>query len=661
MWRNGRRLYSVFMFPFVVWAGAVAVLLVPGFLLESLVRPASRGLLAASYPSPGVPSGPTSVRLAMAIAFGLAFWPVLFLWTSTAGLHWSPAAARVVLALLAIACGMVMRRRGSFRFRADSWADPWTWLTVALFALAAFTRVSQIGGVVLPLWVDSVHHTMIARLLIDQGSLPSSYAPFIPDSSFYYHWGFHAVVAFVAWITGLTAPIDVARLLLWLGQLLNALTFVPMYAAGRTLFASRRAGLLTAVFATLVSYFPAYYVSWGRYTHLAGLLLLAPLAIALWRASRRPSIANAIATAILSAGLILIHVRIAFFAATFAIVLLIVRRFRGAAIWAASALVAIALVSPWLVRLTGNDNVRRIMAPAASEKGRWETSNAVQDDLIWAPNNVPLMIAASGGLLGLTTLAPMTPGWRIAAIAWWLTLVIALQRRRASRGFGRRFALVAAWTALTALLVNSARLGLPPLRAVPNSAAIITFFVPLSLAAAGLASWFLDRVAPRHASRLTAIAAIVIAATGASTMLQVINPLTLLAREGDLRALAWIGRHTPPDAKFASGVQPWMAGSFVGVDGGYWIPVLTGRRSLLPPGLYTWVEPPEETARVNGVLAAWSSASSAGEALATLRGARVTHVYFGPASTSPMRSLLAATGAATPVYGEDGVTILRLR
>ena len=654
-------------------AGAIAVLLAPGLLVEALLP--RRGDLF--------------VRLAMAIGYGLAFWPLLFLWTSSAGLRWTPAAARVVVAMLAIACVIVIRRRAPFRLRDVRW----TLLTAALFALAIVTRITQIRGVVLPLWVDSVHHTMIARLLIDHGSLPASYAPFIADSSFYYHWGFHAVVAFVAWVTGMTSPIDVARLLLWFGQMLNALTFVSMYAAGRALFSMRAAwmtaaiaalmpflsfyaqetrmyslmvllSMAAAVFATLVSYFPAYYVSWGRYTHLCGLLLLAPIGIALARAARRPSIANGLGLVILSAGLIVIHVRIAFFAATFAVVLaialVVARRARGIAIWIAAAVAAIVLVSPWLVRLTGNENVRRVLAPAAAEKGQWETSNGVQDDLLWAPNNVPLMIAATGGLFGLTRIAPMALGWRLAAFAWWGALVFAV-RQRTSR-IAAPYLLVAGWTALTALLVNASRFGLPPLRAVPNSAAIITLFVPLSLAAAGLVAWFVARVTPRHASLVTAIVAVAIALIGASTMWTVINPRTLLAREADLRALAWIRERTPRDAKFAVGVQPWMAGSFVGIDGGYWIPVLTDRASLLPPGLYTWAEPAAQTARVNEILAEWSAAPAPTPALLDLlRREHVTDVYFGPAGSSPMRALLVETGAGTVVYDDGGVTIVHLR
>ena len=38
------------------------------------------------------------------------------------------------------------------------------------------------------------------------------------------------------------------------------------------------AGLVAALAASLVSYFPAYYVSWGRYTQLTAMILL-PAAI----------------------------------------------------------------------------------------------------------------------------------------------------------------------------------------------------------------------------------------------------------------------------------------------------------------------------------------------------------------------------------------------
>ena len=106
----------------------------------------------------------------------------------------------------------------------------------------------------------------------------------------------------------------VADLLLQYGQLLNAMTVVMVYAAGRTLFASRRAGLWAAVLAGTVSWFPAYYVTWGRYTQLAGMLLLCGLFALLVRVQARSRWGDWAATVVLASGLALVHVRIAFFA-----------------------------------------------------------------------------------------------------------------------------------------------------------------------------------------------------------------------------------------------------------------------------------------------------------------------------------------------------------
>src|SRR5215203_2836784 len=158
----------------------VAVLWVPGAIATRILRIGSRD---------GV------IRIAQEIALGLSFWPILFLFTSLAGLSWNVTSARVVFALLVIAL-IVLSIRGRGERRKP---DAIGMTAIALLAIVAFTRVRNIDSIVLPLWVDSVHHTMIVRLLVDHGRLPETYAPFIPQSTFYYHWGFHAVTAFVAW------------------------------------------------------------------------------------------------------------------------------------------------------------------------------------------------------------------------------------------------------------------------------------------------------------------------------------------------------------------------------------------------------------------------------------------------------------------------------
>jgi len=638
-----------------VSVAAFAVLWVPGAILRRILRRPAVDRIAT---------------LGEEIALGLAFWPLLFLLTSSLGMAWTAMAARVVLALMLIVLtAIAWKRRAPIRGvdRPEAFA-------IALVAIVVFTRVRQIAGVAYPLWVDSVHHAMIVRLLTSEGRLPASYAPFIPDSTFYYHWGFHAVMAFVAWVTGSLSGDAIARLLLFVGQLLNVLVFFAVYCGANVLLRSRRAAVLAATLATLVSFFPAYYVSWGRYTQLCGLLVLPPLAAAFWRLGRHPGRSRAAEVAVLSGGLLLIHVRVAIVFAVLAVVLVLLltiqRQWRGLAWCGVAAAAGTALAAPWLIRLESLPQIRTILAPGVADLARWETPNQVPDDLLWSPNNAPLFALATGGLIGLTPARHLAVGWRVASIVAWAGLVFLLERRArrkrrtARRADAWRLGILALWVLLTAALINIDRIGLPRFRPVPNSAAIIMLFLPLSAAGAHLLRWtYGELLTPRKARALLLWTALAIGIGGASTMLRIINPTTLLVLPADRDALRWIPAHTPPTARFAVGVQPWIGGSFMGIDGGYWIPVVAGRASILPPGLYPWVMPADRVAAVTNVLEQWHQAQQNGASAIgnLLRADGLTHVYFGPRNDTALRRAAAVDQSLERVYDSAGVEIYKLR
>jgi hypothetical protein len=75
------------------------------------------------------------------------------------------------------------------------------------------------------------------------------------------------------------SSLDLPQAMLVSGQALNVLQVLA--AAGLATYLWRRplAGIVAALVVGLLSIFPAYYVSWGRYTQLTGLLLLPPLMI----------------------------------------------------------------------------------------------------------------------------------------------------------------------------------------------------------------------------------------------------------------------------------------------------------------------------------------------------------------------------------------------
>jgi hypothetical protein len=612
------------------WVAGLVLLWAPGFLLTEGLR-LFRG-------------EDRVVRFAIDVALGLTIWPLVFLWTSALHLPWTPAAMRaiggavIVAALILLAVRAPRARWSRLRPAVRGVA-----LVALLAAGAAALRIHDIRGLAFPPWVDGVHHVMIIRLLLDGGVVPATADPYIPGGAFFYHWGFHLPAAMAAAMTGNTAPPDVPPFLLQYGQLLNALTFVTMYAAGRVLLRSREAGIFTAVLVSFVSYFPAFYVSWGRYTHLAGTLVLPPLLIVLWRlATRRRRGALLAVAAILAAGLALIHVRVSFFALAFAVVLAGVGagfsrpharpaeagRYTPLLRWAVAALIAGILISPWVVRLANEPRVAELaQGPAGTPLY-----------LIGANHNRELLSLATCGFTGMAGWFSMPLTGRIASAAWCL-LVIAVSIRARRAVPWRPLLLIAAWCGLIFV-------GLKATRFASLDSAVITLFMPLSIAGAALITYVVRRV-----PAVATVLAIAIAAGGASMLTEIVNPITVFADAADLRALRWIARNAPPTALFAVEARPWISPAWVGVDGGYWIGVATGRRSILPPLLYGWSLPPDEIMRIDTLLAAWSA-----RRWDALRAAGVTHVYSG----SMRRASLLGDPHLRPIYRDGGAVVYEL-
>ncbi|HEX7829719.1 MAG TPA: hypothetical protein VF787_08685, partial [Thermoanaerobaculia bacterium] len=219
------------------------------------------------------------VRLAIVFALGLSVWPILFLITTRLGIEIAPGAMRaIVYASIVAGCATAILRARRVRWSRVRAAIP-LFATFAILAVIAIaTRVSHIRTLAFPPWVDGVHHAMIVRLLLEQGVVPATADPYIPGAAFFYHWGFHVPATFVAAATGSS---EMPTFLLQYGQALNALSLLMIYAAGRVLLRSREAGLIAASLAMFVSYYTGFYLSWGRYTHLAGTLVLPALLIAL--------------------------------------------------------------------------------------------------------------------------------------------------------------------------------------------------------------------------------------------------------------------------------------------------------------------------------------------------------------------------------------------
>jgi hypothetical protein len=594
------------------------------------------------------------VRLAIQIALGLSVWPILFLLTSKLGLRWTPGAMRVaVIVTIVVGLSLALRRRPRHLRPALPLLATFAFLAL----LAIVTRVSHMRDLAFPAWVDGVHHAMVVRLILEQGAVPATSDPYIPGAAFGYHWGFHVPAAFIAATTGNLAHSDLPTFLLHFGQALNALTLLMVYAAGRVLLRSREGGLFAAVLAVFVSYFPAFYLSWGRYTHLAGTLVLPPLLIALWRLahSRR----WLVPTAILAAGLVLIHVRIALFAMAFAVVLLVGMRARRTVFlrWSLAAILAGVLVAPWMYTLSGNVRLAEHITPSDTEGLPMHLANSMR--------NRELLSVATAGVSGMAGWLGMPTGGRFLSALWCLTIV-AVSRYEAKSARARRrmpwraMTLLAVWVLLLATVLYWRPFGVDLTLLASLDSAIITLFLPLSLAGAALLSWALFRLAPKMRATIGFIAAALLALLGAASVRDVVNPRTILAADADLRSMEWIERNVPHDATFAVDGRLWMPPAWAGTDGGYWIGVATGRRTILPPLLYGWTLPRERVNAINTLLATWSRPMPDERAWAALRRAGVTHVYVGALGDATKRRALLADPHVHAIHQDESAVVFAM-
>ena len=443
----------------------------------------------------------------------------------------------------------------------------WYWVIGLVFfgGLIAW-RLYQARDLVLPNWVDSQHHYLIIRTMLEQRGLPETLTPYL-DQPFYYHFGFHAATALFTSLSGL--PIGQAILLF--GQILNAAISLSVYALGKTLWKNWRPALAAAVLVGLVTRMPAYYLTWGRYTLTTGLVLL-PLAMATaLRLAKHPEDKRKTALlVILTGGILLTHYFTGLLLALFLIILFLaiflhrLKTMLTALVTARGLLLGAGLgfllALPW---------VWRMLHLSALNAG-------VQSNL---PTALDGFQAASDTATYIwKLLGPASNHWLLIPAA--IGLIWALIKRR-------RVAFVV-WTVVCAILASPWSLTIHPFR--PDHFAI-TFFLPLSLWA-GWAFWQAGVLLTKWLKKSwlsILVPALLVAGWcvwGFDLSVHPVNSVTVLVEEADLEALDWVEENVPTDARFLINTAYWQYNNYRGVDGGGWLLPYTGRWSLVPTVFY---------------------------------------------------------------------------
>jgi hypothetical protein len=617
---------------------------------------------------------PLLERLGLACGLSLSLLAIVMVWTTTLDLSWNAGAVRLVgLLWLAITGAGWLVRRCKQGAAERALTPPESNFSEAsrslmmlslvgmgvIFAGALFLRLAMIRDLSAPPWVDAVHHGIITRLILLDGQIPASYAPYSPVETAHYHAGFHSNLAFFQWLSGLEMP---EGMLLY-GQLLNAACVIAAYLLAVTMVQDRRrgmiAGLVAASIVGFISPMPAYYTSWGRYTQLAGLLIL-PAAFLLtrrahqilvgaphvdWKLALRAAAPMIMGAIICLAGLFLVHYR----AAAFLGCLVLADRLAQAPLKPAAALkqyllsaglwllalgaLAALLILPWVI-----PTFQTLLIPRLQE---WSTAPAPAfSDFSWrhltAGAGIYTLSAAAAGLLLAIIRQPR------------LTLTLTL------------------WVAGMFLLANVGALGLPGSGFVTNVAVLITLFLPIAIASGWLAAelWRgAERLLPgklRRVGQGVALVAMVAAATlGSRTLINILHPTTIFFHQADRHAIAWLDDNLPQEAGFLINPAGWGYGLYVGGDGGYWISPLSGRVTFPPSLLYSYGAGSQTIAVNQAVEGILRNAENPGAIWEAMGGLGLEYLYLGVHGGPLSPADYVQSALFEIVYREDEAWILR--
>lgn len=529
-----------------------------------------------------------AVKLGVAAGISLSVYPLFMLWAYAARLRlgamiaWLPmAGGLVILVGYYRPWRITWRTTRAWLFRQPSLASLWPNLAIfAVILLAAMGRLLFARGLEMPLWDDSVQHTVMVQRILESGGLFRSWEPYAPYESLSTHFGFHANVAVWAWFMRLGAP----QAMIWAGQILNLLAVVTLFPLAYRIKGTW-AGLVTLLVAGILILFPAYYTNWGRYPQMAGQAIL-PVAAwwfwMMWENEKARRVGVIVVGAALILGMCLSYYRMFFHYLAFILALLtlnpkqiipVFRRGNWLAI-VGMAMCTILFAIPWFGNIAaGASVVEENMAALPTPKlGFWPQFEAMT--IKWpAPKAVVIFLGTLAGV--------------------WL---------------GGGAALPALWTWILTALPILQLTSLPGVQIIQVFTIETSLYITQALIWGVVAGFVIEAIsAPnRWLSALLAALVVVTAAYRLPSLIALADRGYDLSTRPDMRAAEWVRTSLPGDAFFLiNGIIYTDKVSVVGGDGGWWLPILTGRGVVIPPQyalLSERANPPNYSEAVNNLI-----------------------------------------------------------
>lgn len=522
-------------------------------------------------------------RWILAYFLGMAFYPVLFYLTRLVIPRLQIGINKLILFLLLTLIFNLWQFRKSWKENIKF--EKKDLFPAALFVLILVTRLIPAWQYPYPAWTDSLHHSIITKLVMLNGKLPDTMLPFDPASLKGYHLGLYSLTGSLSLLSNVAPHIA----LLYYSQITNALAGLAVF-----IFLDKKVGRIAAligmVFVGLISFQPALYFNWGRFTQLASQTMLFPAALLVWMAiepdsvhsltascqKKRP-IVEIILAALLISGTALLHFRVAvFFLPLLGLIVLLTafenklspkERKRVVLKTVLIALATIILTLPAIIPA-----LQSYLAPTEPTVG---SSVAVSPDKTDMPLSEHPYYKFEYSVfydLGLT---------KTASLFTVLGLLLGLLFKKT-----RTMALLTiAWVATLLIEGNFHKFNIPKLAFVNMTGVMIIAYLPGAVGFGLLFETLKESTsrlvgsnpARRNIQPILYWVIAFIAILFISDRINTIEPFRHFMSDDDRQAMVWIKENTPPDSIIAINTQYWAGGAFHGTDAGYWIPYFAER------------------------------------------------------------------------------------
>jgi len=499
------------------------------------------------------------IRLVLAFGLSLGFWILLLIWLQLFNISINSWIIRILFSILFVILltQLFMTRLKILDWLKDKKNHPELLLIgfgILIFILYLYFYRNLVAG----MGSDSMHHTLISSLFIENGQIPEDYGPYAPVVTFSYHFGFHAYIAAMSLLSGITPRLMVVisgAILMGLASLAGGV--LVYYLTRRTL-----PGIISEAVIGIIYVFPSYSLLWGRYTQLMGtiMLMIYLLALFFWDQEEDFSLKFSPLLILITIGLIFSHYRIAITAIIFTIVFLIVRKNLLSMLkkhitqWILMPLGALVLSSPWLIQLF-----------IARQRGYEAAGVQTKVSFFSLDRLGPLFHSEPQTwiLIGLSVVA----------------VVIGIIKK------DRIIAVTAIWGVVLAMVTQPGISGytIDPVTMIISSYVPITILIGLGLSNLQI----LRSTNPNGlvANGIILLILLVGLVSGVSRWKAFEFPKHTYITPEDLEAASWIKRNTDPESLFMINTFQFQINEhlIIGLDGGYWLPVIAERQTVVPP------------------------------------------------------------------------------